>query len=172
MNAVWNIIFSLCHIGSWTNTAEIVSDVSGHKKFSESGVAVYGSTVAIGTKETDDVAIYSDTGTKQDSVSVTDIKGIALYGDVLAAQNKASLYVFEKISSAWTQTASHTPSEDINNVAIYSNFIVVGSKGTIQVVEGLLINSFSLIDLLFCCVKCLMARYRKRIRLYFPITNS
>jgi hypothetical protein len=114
--------------GRWTNTAAIVSDVAGHKKFTDSGVAVYGSTIAVGTKDTNDVAIYSDSGTKQGSLSVTNIASVAMYGTLIAAQDKSSVFVFEKISAQWTQMSTHTPS-NINNVAMYSNYIVVGTKG-------------------------------------------
>jgi hypothetical protein len=65
-------------------------------------------------------------------LAVTNINGVAMYGNVIAAQDKTSVFVFEKISSQWTQTASHTPN-DINSIAIYSNFIVAGTKGTINI---------------------------------------
>lgn len=101
--------------------------MGGHKTFSENGVAVYGSTVAVATSYTNDVAVYSDTGTKSGSLSVTSIAGIAIYGDVIAAHDSTSVYSFEKISGGWTQTSSLTPSNSITNVAMYSSFIAIGS---------------------------------------------
>ena len=117
--------------GSWTNTVMLASDVGGHDKFSKSGVAVYASTIAVGTKDTDEIAVYSDTGTKQASLSLTDVKGIAMYGSVIAAHDGDDVYTFEKLSGAWTQTASLSRS-DCKNVAMYSNFIVAGAKGTLS----------------------------------------
>jgi hypothetical protein len=49
---------------------------------------VYGSTVAVGTSDLSNVAIYDDTGSFQDSVSVSGIKNVALYDSVLAAQTE------------------------------------------------------------------------------------
>lgn len=115
--------------GSWTHTASIVSQVSGSKEFSNGGVAVYGSTVAVvGGKGDHQVAIHDDTGAYTTAVSVTTPLSISMYGLVLAVQNSASLYIFEKISTSWTQTAIHTTGT-FSNVQIYSNFVVAGNTG-------------------------------------------
>jgi hypothetical protein len=89
---------------------------------------VYGSTVAVGTSDLSNVAIYDDTGSFQDSVSVSGIKNVALYDSVLAAQTDSTVYIFEKISSAWSQTATYSQGT-FTNVKIYSNWIVAGNEG-------------------------------------------
>lgn len=121
--------FYLICVGSWTHTASIVSQISGSKEFSNGGVTVYGSTVAVvGGKDDNEVEIHSDTGTYSATVSVSDPKGVSMYGNVLAVQNDASIFIFEKITGSWTQTASHT-SNAYKNVQMYSNFVVGGSTG-------------------------------------------
>lgn len=89
---------------------------------------MYGSTVAVvGGKNNDEVAIHEDTGNFTASMSVSDPKGVSMYDLVLAVQNDDSIFIFEKITGSWTQTASITSS--YKNVQMYSNFVVAGSSG-------------------------------------------
>lgn len=118
----------MLNVGRWTNTASLNSNVAGHKKFSDGGVATYGSTVAIGTKNTNSIDVFTDAGSLEASLVVTSVVGIAMYGSVIVGEDVSSIFVFEKISSQWTRTATHTTS-NILNVAIYSNFIAIGRTG-------------------------------------------
>jgi hypothetical protein len=93
---------------------------------------VYGSTVAVGSKDDDEVSIYNDTGTYETAVSVTDPKTISMYGLVLAAQTDSTVYIFEKISATWTLTASYSTGT-FTNVQIHSNFVVAGNTGSVIV---------------------------------------
>jgi hypothetical protein len=121
-----NVILHI--IGSFSHTASLISQVSGHKDFSKSGVAVYGSTVAVGSDDDEKVSIFTDTGTFVESVAVTAVKGVAMYDSLIAARTDVAVYIFERISTAWTQTAIYLQSN--TNIAIYSNTIVAGGSGT------------------------------------------
>jgi hypothetical protein len=117
--------------GSFSHTASLISQVSGHKDFSKSGVAVYGSTVAVGSDDDEKVSIFTDTGTFVESVAVTAVKGVAMYDSLIAARTDVAVYIFERISTAWTQTAIYLQSN--TNIAIYSNTIVAGGSGNAYV---------------------------------------
>lgn len=121
---------SICMIytaGSWTKTTTIYPDYIVNS-FSDSGVAIYGSTIAIGTKDSKKVDIYSDAGSKQSALTVPDINSIAMYGSVVVVQATSYIYVFEKIFTQWTQTAIQS-STNIASIAMFGNFIVTGRMG-------------------------------------------
>lgn len=121
-----SLLFSLP--GSWTQTADIVSP-NGDSDFSNAGVAVYGSRIAVGSSDSDAVEIFDDTGSLEDSVSVSSIENVAMYDDVLAAHADDTIFVFERISGAWTAMSSYTSTGTFKNVQMYSNWIVAGNKG-------------------------------------------
>jgi hypothetical protein len=133
------ICLHIMYAGSWTHTQSLVSD-QGSGDFSDGGVAVYGSTVAVGVHDGDDVEIYSDAGVLLDSVDVgADPKGVSMYDSVLAVLTDDEIFLFQKISSSWTQTSSHQTGT-FKSVQIYDNFIVAGNSSTLILVVFVFIN--------------------------------
>ena len=91
---------------------------------------MYGSTVAVGVKNGNFVEIFTDTGVFLDSMDVgSDPKSLSMYGSVLAVQTNDAIFIYEEISSSWTQTASHSTGT-FKSVQMYSNFVVAGNSGT------------------------------------------
>lgn len=116
--------------GSWTHSASLVSTGSGHKDFAANGVAVYANTIAVGSDDTDDVRIYTDTGTYVAAVSVPQVLDVAMYGDVIVSYSPTTLYVFELITGSWTETATLSYANCLS-LAIYGGAIVASKAGTV-----------------------------------------
>ena len=123
-----------CHFptGSWTHTTSLASVTGGHKDFAASGVAVYGSTIAVGSDAFSDVSIFSDTGSYVDSVTVSGIIDVAIYDGVIVAHSASTVHVFEVVTATWTERDTYSGS-NIQSVAIYSTSIVVGGEGKLTV---------------------------------------
>jgi hypothetical protein len=130
--------------GSWTHTQSIGSHSGGGKdfeKFSDGGVAVYADTVVVGSTKEGEIQIF-DNGTYEASVAISDVLGVSIYGLVITAVTDSSVYIIEKMSSAWTSTATLSPGGTNFNVQIYGSVFVVGNTGTILI--------FSLITDILC----------------------
>jgi hypothetical protein len=91
-------------------------------------VAVYGSTVAVGSDDEGDVKIFSDTGTLQQTLSVARVADVAMYDDLIVARTAAKFYVFQNVGGTWSEEASFTST--LQSIAIYSGTIVAGGPGT------------------------------------------
>lgn len=90
---------------------------------------MHGTTIAVGTDNIHEVGVYTDSGTQTKLLNVPNVNSIAMNEYVLVAEDKSNIYVFQKISGQWTQTQTTQPLT-INNIAMYSRFIVVGRIGT------------------------------------------